>query len=329
MRPTGDSVGPVRAGGALGPSLRSIRPGESLPALPGLLKSGGARSGSLLVIAAAALFGTVGTARVLGPEAPSASVGAVRLMIAAALLLLLAAPYGWASVVAAGHLPAVWVAGAAQAAFNLTFLAAVTRTGVAVGTLVAIGCAPILTGLATRQLTAAWLAATGLALGGLVALLSEGLRSGVAMSGVAFAFGASVSYAAFILSSAKLASSPVAMTAKLAAVFTIAAAVLAPALVLSSLEWSRTPSGLAVAVYLAVAATVLAYSLFNRGLRTVAPGSAATLGLTEPLVAALLGVVVLHEHLSPLSWIGASAVLLALAVMVRTSRPTPITGLPA
>jgi len=273
----------------------------------------------VLVIAAAALFGTIGTARVLGPEAPSASVGAVRLVIAAGLLLLLAAPHGWASLVAAWRLRAVWIAGLAQAAFNLTFLGAVTRTGVAVGTLVAIGCTPILTGLATRQLSRAWLVATGLALVGLAALLSEGLRSGVTVSGVVLALGASASYATFILSSAALDHSDVDMTAKLAAIFTVAAAVLAPALLLSPLDWSRTASGLAMVVYMAVAATVVAYSLFNRGLRSVAPGSAATLGLTEPLVAALLGVAVLHEQLSPLSWTGAGVVLLALAVMVRTT----------
>ena len=181
------------------------------------------RTGALLVVVAAALFGTIGTARVLGPDAPSASVGAVRLVIAATLLLVLAAPHGWVSLVAAWRLPAVWVAGAAQAAFNITFLAAVTRTGVAVGTLVAIGCTPILTGLVAPHLSRSWLAATGLALIGLVALLGEGLRSGITLSGVAFALGASASYATFILSSTALASSAVNMTAKLAAIFTVAA----------------------------------------------------------------------------------------------------------
>ncbi len=118
------------------------------------------------------------------------------------------------------------------------------------------------------------------------------------------------------------------MTAKLAGIFTVAAAVLAPALLLWPLDWSRTPSGLAMVVYMAVAATVVAYSLFNRGLRSVPPGSAATLGLTEPLVAALLGVAVLHEVLSPLSWVGAGVVLVALAVMVRTTRRAEVESSP-
>ncbi|MBA2698580.1 MAG: EamA family transporter, partial [Nocardioidaceae bacterium] len=44
-------------------------------------------------------------------------------------------------------------------------------------------------------------------------------------------------------------------------------------------------------------------------------------GLVEPLVAAVLGVVVLDERLSLLAWCGAALVLGALLVMVRVSRP--------
>ncbi len=280
--------------------------------------------GALLVVAAAALFGTIGTARALGPDAPAASVGAVRLVIASALLLLLAAPAGLPALRAAWRRPAVWIAGAAQAAFNLTFFAAVTRTGVAVGTLVAIGCTPILTGLASRHLTRSWLLATGLALAGLATLLSEGFDADVTWTGLGFALGAAASYATFILSSAALTGSSAAGTrVNLAAIFTVAAAALAPALLLTSLNWVTAPSGLAMVAYLAVAATVGAYSLFNRGLESLRPGTAAMLGLTEPLVAAVLGVVVLGERLSAVSSLGAVVVLAGLLVMVRTTRLVP------
>jgi drug/metabolite transporter, DME family len=284
--------------------------------------------GAPLVLAAAALFGTIGTARVLGPDASSASVGAVRLMIAAGLLLALAAPYGWSALRTACGLPGVWAAGVAQAAFNITFLGAVTRAGVAVGTLVAIGCTPILTGLATRHVNRSWLAATALALLGLTALLSQGFGSGVTVAGVGFAVGAAASYATFIVSSSTLHRSPVDISVKLAAIFSLAAVVLAPSLVLLPLGWAGTASGLAMVVYLAVATTVVAYNLFNRGLRTLAPGTAATLGLAEPLVATVLGVVVLGERLSPLGWIGAAVVMAALAVMVRATRPVVLEAVP-
>lgn len=273
------------------------------------------------MLGAAALFGTVGTARELGPDASPASVGAVRLLIAAALLLLLAAPYGWSALSASWRLPGVWMAGVAQAAFNVTFLGAVTRTGVAVGTLVAIGCTPILTGLATRQLTRSWFAATALALLGLTALLSRGFGAGVTVAGVGLALGAAASYATFIVASSTLSRSPVDLTVKLAAIFTVAAVTLAPALVFVPLGWVGSVSGVALVLYLAVAATVLAYNLFNRGLGGLAPGTAATLGLAEPLVATVLGVVVLGERLSAVGWLGAAVVIAALVIMVYGVRP--------
>lgn len=282
------------------------------------------RAGALLVISAATLFGTIGTARVLGPDASALSVGALRLLLASVILVALAAPDGPSALVRAWRLSAVWLAGIAQAAFTLTFLAAVTRAGVAVGTLVAIGCTPILTGLLARQVTRAWLGATAIALVGLVALLSDGLGSGVPVTGVLLALAASLSYAVFILSSSALKHISVSTTVKLAAIFTVAAGCLSPGLLMSDLGWASTGEGAAMVAYLAIAATVLAYSLFNRGLRTVEPGTAATLGLTEPLVAAVLGVLVLGERLSSLSWGGASVVLLALVVMIRaTGRQRP------
>jgi uncharacterized membrane protein len=105
----------------------------------------------------------------------------------------------------------------------------------------------------------------------------------------------------------------------------IAAVCLSPAFAVSPLTWLASGSGIAMVLYLAVATNVMAYSLFNRGLRTVAPGTAATLALTEPLIAAVLGVVVLGEKLSALSWLGAAVVLVALVMMIRVAgAPAPV-----
>jgi DME family drug/metabolite transporter len=76
--------------------------------------------------------------------------------------------------------------------------------------------------------------------------------------------------------------------------------------------------------YLAVVATVIAYSLLNRGLRVVPAGTAATLGLTEPVVATVLGIVLLGERLTPVSAVGAALVLVAVLVLVRA--PAPLTS---
>ena len=277
------------------------------------------RAGALLVLSGAALFGTIGTARVLGPDASSASLGAVRLLVAAAVLLAMTAPAASRAVLQAWREPRVWLAGVAQAAFNVTFLAAVTRAGVAVGTLVAIGCTPILTGLLARRFSASWAGATAVALVGLALLLTGDLEGGVSGAGVLFAVGAAASYATFIVSTSALTARGVPAGVVVCAVFCVASVLLAPGLAVGSLGWVGSAGGLAMVGYLALVATVLAYRLFNAGLARVEPGTAATLGLVEPLVAAVLAVVVLDERLPLRSWLGAVVVLVALAVMVRSA----------
>jgi DME family drug/metabolite transporter len=106
------------------------------------------RGGAWLVLAAAVLWGTTGTARALAPAGASPlSVGAVRIAVGAAALVALARLRG--ELRRLGSWPAVPVAAgvAAVAGYQLAFFSAVARTGVAVGTMVAIGSAPVLAGL--------------------------------------------------------------------------------------------------------------------------------------------------------------------------------------
>lgn len=280
------------------------------------------RPGAALVVAAAALFGTVGTARVLGPDASSWSVGATRLLLAAVLLVAVAAwvdgrGLTWTLV----RRPASLFAGAGQAGFQLTFLAAVETTGVAVSTLVAIGTAPLVTGVLTRDVSRRWLGATALAVAGLVLLVS-GAGATVSPAGVLLALGAALSYATYTTASSRLATSaPLASVT--AAGFVVAAALLLPALPLADNRWVASGAGLSMLVYLGVVATTVAYLLFVAGLRGVPAATAQTLGLTEPVVATVLGVAVLGERLGARGAAGALLVLLGLAVLARRSSSLP------
>ena len=98
-------------------------------------------------------------------------------------------------------------------------------------------------------------------------------------------------------------------------IFGGAAVLLAPVLAASPTSWLLSIRGLAVAGYLGVVTTVLAYLLYGRGLRTVSVPAATTLGLAEPAVAAMLGLIVLHERLSAAAIAGLALVGLALASM--------------
>ena len=86
-----------------------------------------------------------------------------------------------------------------------------------------------------------------------------------------------------------------------------------------SAGWLSTWAGLAMALYLGVVATGLAYVLFGFGLRRLTSATAVTLVLAEPLTAALLAVVVLDESIPVTGWLGVAAVMGGLVLVGRSA----------
>ncbi len=290
------------------------------------------RRGALLILAAAALWGTTGTAQALGPETSDPlGVGLVRLLVAAPALVLLAVVLdreavrtGWRAM----PVGATVVAAAAMAAYQPAFFTAVDRTGVAMGTVVAIGSAPIITGVlawfadGVRPLRVWWVA-TPLAVAGVALLAVTGAGGGVGVDpvGVLLAVGAGASYAAYVVASMRLVRHGSAVLA-MAVVFVLAAVFLLPMLWFVDLGWLWSASGFGVAIHLGVVATAIAYALFATGLRSTPAATAATLTLGEPLTATLLGVVVLGERPEVTAWVGAG--LIALGLFLTVTRRLPV-----
>ncbi|GAB2748024.1 DMT family transporter [Nocardioides pakistanensis] len=285
---------------------------------------------ALLVLSGASLFGTVGTAQALGPDVPAGSLAATRLLLTAVVFVLVAVATGQG----AGIRPALrtapaWLAGLGQGAFNLFFLAAMKETGVAIGTLVAIGATPVLTGLIARHVSRLWLGATAVAVAGL-GLLVTGQQGGATASGagVALALGAAASYATYIVAgnAAEVRGTPT--QPFLAAAFTVSALLTLPWLLVGDLGWVTGGGGLVLG-YLVAVPTVLAYSLFNRGLRGVRSSTASTLALVEPVVAASLAYLLLGERLGATGLVGAAMILLGLLLIVRSTASPEKTSGPA
>jgi drug/metabolite transporter, DME family len=287
----------------------------------------------LQVLLAAVCFGTTGTAQALGPALGPAVVGAARIAIGAALLALVAI------VVARrrskplridGGRGTLLLAGACVAAYQVTFFAAVADTGVAVGTVVAIGSAPAFTGLFDRlsggdPLGRRWAAATTLACAG-VALLMLGGAGGaqIAPAGVALAALAGAGYAAYAVASKRLLDAGNAPETVMAGLFGTGALLVSPLLVVLPASELVTPGGAALALYLGLIPTAVAYVLFAHGLRRIPASETATLTLAEPLTAALLGVAVLGERPGPLAVAGATLVLAGLFLIA--ARPARAGG---
>lgn len=283
-------------------------------------------SGHWLVLAAAVLWGTTGTAQALAPAGVNPIVvGAVRLAIGGLALLLFAVRRGRLKGYRRLSIRPTLLGAGSIAAYQLCFFASVSLTGVAVGTIVAIGSAPILAGLlgwaVNRQRPQLrWILATLLAITGCTILIASGRSLSVHAGGVLLALGAGAAYAVYAHASKRLLAEqpPDLVTAVL---FSLGAIFLLPVLFLGDLKWLSTGSGFLVALHLGLVATALAYILFTRGLRIVPVSSAVTLSLAEPLTAALLGIFLLKEQIAPTGVIGICLIMAGLTLLAIASEP--------
>lgn len=299
----------------------------------------------LLILLSALCFATTGTAQALGaPGASPVTVGEARIAVGALGLHLIAAaaarhrrppgtirrgsrrPLPWT--------PALWAGALGVAGYQVSFFLAVRITGVAVGTVVALGSAPVVTGLLAAVCGQGrpgrrWGVATGLAGAGLTVLTLSGTRAHVHPAGLALAVVAAASFATYAIAVKAALDAGEPGDEVLAAVFTGGALALSPALVLLPLGWLATPRGATAALWLGVVPTALAYHLFARGLRHVSAAEASTLTLAEPLTAATLGVLALGEPCTPASLAGGLLLVAGLAVLGaggrgrREPRPAP------
>lgn len=281
-------------------------------------------SGVFFILFAAVLWGTTGTSQALAPTGVNPqALGALRLAVGGMVLLAIAMRReGMSTFRGWPFLPLLFAAGCI-ASYQITFFAGVARTGVAVGTMVAIGSSPVAAGMLDflvrkERPGGKWVVATILAVAG-CSLLSLGGAVTVDPLGIALALAAGVSYAVYTIAIKSLLASRSA-EAVMAIAFCCGALLLAPFLLTSDVAWAATPRGLVVIIHLGVIATALSYRLFARGLATVPVSSAVTLSLAEPLTATILGVTILGEHITPLIACGIVLIFAGLAILAVSFR---------
>lgn len=276
-------------------------------------------AGTGQVLLAAALWGTTGTAMTLAPAgADPGAVGALRLLIGGLALALVAFHRG--EFRRAGPLPLGTLAGAGLmiAAYQICFFNGIASNGVALGTLVAIGSSPMLAGLLQWRVNRSWpgkrwLVATLLALAGCSMLLlpAAGVAAELEFPGLLASLGAGLAYAGYALVSKRLLAD-MAPNAVVAAIFLPGALFLLPLLFMTDLAWTLQPGAVLVILHLGLVTTAIAYLLFARGLNRLPTAMAVSLSLAEPLVATLLGVLLLGERPGSRGLAGMLALALAL-----------------
>ena len=286
-----------------------------------------------MMLAAAMLFGTTGTAQAFGPaDANPLSVGAVRQVIGGTVLLVIVLVW-WLRVHGrrlprwSGKVGWLVLAGACVMAFQATFFFGTRSNGVAVGTVIALGSSPLFAGLFEwprgHRPSHRWLAATGVAVAGIL-LLSGAMGQVVTLqpAGVLASLVAGAAYAGYAVSAAEVVQRGVSTVPATAAIVGTSGLIGATVLPFTDNAWLAEPRGLAVALWMGAVTVVVAYLLMGAALRHLSSSTAMTLGLAEPLTAATLGVAVLGETLTPLQLIGMLLVLSGV-VITSTRREVP------
>lgn len=290
------------------------------------------RRGAFLVLLGALCFSTSGTAQALAPSGSTPYViGVIRLFGGGLLLLAWLALRGQSKSVFGGERWPVLhlcLAAGGLLGFQILFFAAVARVGVAVGTVTAIGISPVCAGvlglLILREVPAArWYPATAVAIAGLAALAMPG-HSDFDTWGMLMAAGAGCSYSFFQISGKPLVLQRP-PEAVMAAVSCLGGLCMLPWLFLHhetlpvSWVW-QSPAGLLVALHLALVTSALAFSLYLAGLRRTPAALAATLGLAEPLGAALIGITFLHEPLTGRTMLGMGLLFCSMVILLLPQR---------
>ena len=228
--------------------------------------------------------------------------------------------------------------GVGLAVFQTAYFAAVRDTGLAVGTIVTLGAAPVLTAAGGRlflgeRIGRGGLAAVAGALAGLTVLVL-GNRPGVVHAlGAAMALLSAAGYAVSNLLgrwTGRHGTGEDPLTLTLWS-FVIGAAVMAPTAWNEGLVPHRGDLAevALLMLYVAAVTTALAYPLYFAGVAAVRAATASVMMLLEPVSAAVLAVVLLAERLTAATVAGTVILLGAIAALaLAESRPRTRPGTP-
>ena len=285
------------------------------------------RAGITMVLLAAALWGTTGTANAIaGPSLSALWFGALRLAVAAvffAVYATLTQRGSGVSVPGGRDRSFLLAAGGCMAVYNLAFFAGIRQTGVGAGTAIALGSGPIWAGIlqawVDRQAPSGrWWVGTLVAVAGgvLLTLGGAGTKVEVAWTGVLLCLLSGLSYAVYTLLNKRLAHALPAATITFWA-FSVAAVLALP------VAWAAAGTPVlgareaAAVAYTGIVTAGVSYLLFSVALRHITPATGVTLALTEPAVAFVLAMAFLGERFTLLGVAGFLCVVAGVLAVVR------------
>jgi inner membrane transporter RhtA len=269
----------------------------------------------LLLIAMASIQSGASLAKSMFPIVGAQGTTTLRLIFASIIMLLILRP--WRAKLTAKSLKTVIVYGIALGGMNLLFYMSL-RT-VPLGIAVALeftGPLAVAIFSSRKAIDFVWI---GLAITGLLLLipLGEGAQ-GIDLVGTAYALGAGVCWALYILFGQKAGADNGVQTAALGVI--IAALFIAPVGIVHAGSALLTPALIPIALAVALLSTALPYTLEMIALTRMPTRTFGTLMSIEPAFGALSGLLFLHEVLSVTQWIAILCIIMASVGATLTMR---------
>lgn len=270
---------------------------------------------ALLLVAMLSIQAGASMAKSLFPAVGATGATALRLALATVMLVAVFRP--WRARVTREQWPLLMFYGASLGLMNLLFYKSLET--VPLGIAVALEfTGPLAVALfGSRHLRdVVWVV---LAVVGLVLLVPEQGAQALDPVGVAYALGAGACWAMYIVFGQKAGNAHGPQTVAIGSC--IAAAVAVPFGVAHAGAALLAPALLPIALAVALLSTAIPYSLEMVALTKMPTRTFGMLMSLEPAIAALCGLLFLHERLSMLQWLAIAAIIVASAGAAMTSRP--------
>jgi len=278
------------------------------------------------VLLAGFFWGTSGTISAFFPISISPlTIGALRLTVGSlALLLYLTITNHGKPFSHTQRLPLTLIVITAfgMAITQVALFFSVRLAGVTIATMIFIGTPPLFCGLFSAIVrkeyqSRAWLVCALIVAGGCIGMaFSEGIsnhpESGAPVlqgSLIALLAGAGWAMEGLCIKEIQKKATPVEASTL---VLLAGSIVLFPIAAAEGLSWLGQASNLGLSLALGVVSAALPYVLFSLGMKHLPPEHAFIYGLTEPITASLLGILLLKERLSATGIIGYGFVILGL-----------------
>lgn len=292
------------------------------------------------VFIAATLWGTTGTAATFAPDLSPLAIGAMAMGGGGLLQGLIAARAILRQRQQIAHHWSDLLTGAlAVALYPLAFYASMRFAGVAVGTVISIGSAPLLSALIEYRLdglrlTRQWSYGAAIGVAGMALLILAERNvyhtgtEGHAITGILLGLIAGFTYAFYSWSARRLMQKGIVPRAAMGATFSAGGVLLMPVLLMTGTPLLHSWINVGVGMYMALVPMFIGYICYGIGLARIRASTATTITLFEPVVATVLAVMLVGEKLSAEGWLGISLIVTCLVVITIPSGTLPLRPAP-